>query len=479
MDRRTAIFNGSRSENGVSISVWAWSLQAVMDTPTVLQNRPSVGLCPGLGQCLFQICHNVIHIFQTHRKPHHARCDTSLVQLGIRKLAVGGAGRMQHTTADVGHMHLQGDELERVDETGTGLPPPLEREGNNAAATIGQIFVGQSLVGVAGQTRVIDRLYRWMPGQPGRHTLGIAAVFFHPQGQGLQTLIDVKGPLRALAAAHIPHQLHPCLDNVGSLAKGLCINKAVVGCVRLHKFGKTPTSPVKITTVNNNATHLQGVAVHIFRCGMDNDIRPVFKRTAQHGRGKGIIHYQRHTVLVGQTGKAFNVQHIHGGIGQGLAKKGAGIGAHQCFNVGIGSGLIHKAHFNAQLFQGDGKKVEGAAVNVGRTDDMVTTFGDVEQGEHTGGLAGGGTQGPYPALKSRNFLLHRVHRGVGKAGIKKARAFKVKEFGDLGCGGVLEGGTLADGHNAGLAVFRAVASMETKGFEFHGNLVQWQFIGAR
>ena len=42
-----------------------------------------------------------------------------VAELLIRELTMRGAGGMQHAGADIRHMHLQGYELERIDETGS------------------------------------------------------------------------------------------------------------------------------------------------------------------------------------------------------------------------------------------------------------------------------------------------------------------------------------------------------------------------
>jgi len=61
----------------------------------------------GLFQCLCQISQDIINIFKSHRQTDHARRNTGLTQLGISKLTVGRAGRVQHTAADISHMYLQ------------------------------------------------------------------------------------------------------------------------------------------------------------------------------------------------------------------------------------------------------------------------------------------------------------------------------------------------------------------------------------
>jgi len=63
-----------------------------------------------------------------------------------------------------------------------------------------------------------------------------------------------------------------------------------------------------------------GMTVHVFGCRMCDDIRSPFKRAAVDGSGEGVVHNQRHTVLVCDTCELFDVQHIDARIGDGFAE---------------------------------------------------------------------------------------------------------------------------------------------------------------
>ena len=210
--------------------------------------------------------------------------------------------------------------------------------------------------------------------------------------------------------------------------------------------------------------------VHIFGGGVHNDVRAELKGTAEHGRGEGIVHDQRQAVPVGQPGKTRDIQHIHGGIGQGFAEHRPGVGPEGLFQFFVGSCLVHKGHLNAQLFQGDGEEIEGAAVNAGGADQMLAALGQIEHGQHAGGLPRGSAQGPHPAFQCGDLLLHGIHGGVAQARVEKARFGQVKQFGHFGGGGIFKGCALGDGQNARLSVFRTVTGVQAKGFQFHGDM---------
>lgn len=98
---------------------------------------------------------------------------------------------------------------------------------------------------------------------------------------------------------------------------------------------------------------------------MHDNVGSKVERPAEHGRGKGIVHNQRNAVSVGKSRKAFNVQNIHGGIGQCFAENEFGIGADGLVEFFVRGVLINKSDLNAQAFQCHGKKIEGAAVDAG------------------------------------------------------------------------------------------------------------------
>ena len=95
-------------------------------------------------------------------------------------------------------MHEQGGHLEAVDEPGPGFAPALEREGNHAAAPVGQVFGGPLLVRVTLQRGVAYGLDLVVLLEPVGDGIGILAMALNAQGQGFKPLIDQKGPERRL-----------------------------------------------------------------------------------------------------------------------------------------------------------------------------------------------------------------------------------------------------------------------------------------
>ena len=59
---------------------------------------------------------------------------------------------------------------------------------------------------------------------------------------------------------------------------------------------------------------------------MDDDIRAEFDRTAEDGRGEGIVDNKRNTMGVGNAGEFFNIEQVNGRVGNRFTKNRPGIG---------------------------------------------------------------------------------------------------------------------------------------------------------
>ena len=200
---------------------------------------------------------------------------------------------------------------------------------------------------------------------------------------------------------------------------------------------------------------------------MGHDVRAEIQRTAEDGRGEGIVHDEGQAVGVGDAGQPLDIQHVHGRIGQGLPKDGLGFRADGRGDLRVGGMLIHKGHLDAHTLERHRKEVEGAAVDAARADDVLAAAGQIEHGQHIGRLPGRGAERAHAALERGDLLFHRVHGGIAEAGIEKALGLKVEELADFRRGGIGKGGALSDGQNARLAVARRIAGIEAERLFFH------------
>ena len=300
-------------------------------------------------------------------------------------------------------------------------------------------------------------------------------MLLHPQGQGLQADVQQEAVVGGGDGAQIPHKLDRSLGDEGALqAKALSIGDAVVALVGGGEAGELVGVgvPVKLAAVHDGAAHGEGVAVHVLGGGVGDDVAAPLKGTAVHRGSEGVVHDEGHAVLVGGLGELLNVQHSEGGVGDGLAEDRLGVGPEGGVQLLLRALGVHEGELDAHALHGDGKQVEGAAVDGGGGDHVVAAAGDVEDGVEVGCLTGGEEHGGAAALQSGDLGRHGVVGGVLQAGIEVAAGLQVKELAHLLAGLIAEGGGLDDGEVAGLPVAGPVAGVEAVGSDLivaHGN----------
>ena len=249
--------------------------------------------------------------------------------------------------------------------------------------------------------------------------------------------------------------------NVISDGEALSICHAVITLV-----GRTQTGvfvrvlrPVKFAGINDRAADGARVAVHVFCRRVYDDICAPFKRAAVDGRCKRVVHNQRNAVPVRGRREFFDIQNGQRRVCNRLAIHGLCVGPKCGVQFLRRAVRIDKRDLDAHALHGDGKKIEAAAINARRTDQMVTRADNIEHREEDRCLPGGCQHGSRTALKRGDTCRDGVVRRVLQAGIKIAARLKIEEFAHFGAALVFERGALDDGDLTGLAVFRAVACL--------------------
>ena len=213
----------------------------------------------------------------------------------------------------------------------------------------------------------------------------------HPDMQGLQTQVQIKGALGRLYRAQIPHQLGNALcDESAALAELLSVYNTVIGFIRCAEAGilVRVSHPVEIAAVYDGAADSRSMAVHVFGGGMGHDIRAPFDGPAVDRGREGIVHDQRHAVGMGNFGKLLNIQDCQGRIGNGLAEHGPCIvfkSSMQLFFRGVGR---DEGRLDPHFGHGDRDQIEGPAVDRGGRNDMAACFTDIEKRKEIGRLTG-------------------------------------------------------------------------------------------
>ena len=91
------------------------------------------------------------------------------------------AGGVEYTRAGIGHVGDDADELQAVHEADGLLARAFEAEGDDTARTTRQVFLCQGVVGIVGQTAIVDLSHLVVLAQPLGYALGILAMALHAE----------------------------------------------------------------------------------------------------------------------------------------------------------------------------------------------------------------------------------------------------------------------------------------------------------
>ena len=210
------------------------------------------------------------------------------------------------------------------------------------------------------------------------------AVALHTHVQALKPEVEQICVMRALNAAEVAHELRRRLgDECAADAEALGVGHAVIALVRGAKAGEFVgvLCPVKFARVYYRAADRSAVAVHILGGRVRHDIRTPFKRAAVDGRRKGVVYDERHAVAVSNFCEFLNVEHLDGGVCDGLAEYELGIRPERRLKLLLGAVGRDKGEVNAHFFHCDRKEIVCAAVYRGGGYHMVAAGGKVEYGK--------------------------------------------------------------------------------------------------
>ena len=393
---------------------------------------------------------------------------------------MGGAGGVQAAGAGVGHVGLDGGHAQVLHEGLGGFAATLHAEAHHAAGAVGQVLLGEFVALVAFKAGVLHPRYKVVRGEEAGHGKGVLTVAGHAYVQAFEAEVQQEGVLRRLDGAEVAHELGRGLGDVRpGIAELGGVGDAVVAFVRRAEAGELVGMghPVELAGIHDTAANACAVAVHVLGGGVDDDVRPPLEGAAVHGRGEGVVHDERHAVGMGGLGEALDIEDHEGGVGDGLAEHGLGVGAEGGFELFVGAVGRNEGEVDAHALHGDGEEVVRAAVDGGGSHDMVALAGKVEHAEEGGGLPGRGEHGGRSALKLGYLGGHVVVGGVLKAGVEIAAGLEVEELAHVFAGIVLEGRALDDGDLAGFAVAGGVAALYAGGLDASGHDVSFMLRG--
>ena len=297
------------------------------------------------------------------------------------------------------------------------------------------------------------------------HLLRILAMLAHAQVQTLQTQVEDERVHWRWDGTQVAHQLSHELGGVTHLAEGLHVSQSVVALVRSAETREFLgiRHPVEVTAIHNHAAYLRCGAIHILSGRVGNDVGSPFKRTAVDRGGKGIVHDERHPVLMGDAGKLFNIEYGAARVADGFAKHHLGVRAESLLNLLLAGIRVYEGALDAQLLQGNTEEVEGAAVNLVRGNDVVARLADVEHGVEVGSLSARCQNGAHATFELSDFLSHGVVCRVLESGIEISLLLQVEEHRHLFRVVVFECSTLIDRNFYRLSVLWLIASLHAEG----------------
>ena len=170
--------------------------------------------------------------------------------------------------------------------------------------------------------------------------------------------------------------------------------------------------PVKLAVVDDHAAQVGSMSIHVLGGGVRNDIGAPLKGTAHHGCREGVVDHQRHAVVMCGLGKALNIEHGEGGVGNRLAKDKLGVGLEGCLELLIGAVGGNERAGQAHATHGVSQQVVGTAVDGRACDHMVAGTGHVKDREEVRSHARAREHRSGAALHLADLGGNQIARGI-------------------------------------------------------------------
>ena len=182
--------------------------------------------------------------------------------------------------------------------------------------------------------------------------------------------------------------------------------------------------------------------------GMGDDIGAKVHGAAQVGRGKGVVHHQRHPGFPGHGGHGFEVEDVVERVADGFGVDGLGVSGQRPAKVVRVVG-VHEHNIDAEFPEGYVKLGVGATVQGGGRDQFIPLFHQGQQRHHLRRHARAHGQRRASVFQRRHAFFEHGGGRVHHARIDVAEGLQVKQAG--GMIGVIEhvGRGLVDGHRPG------------------------------
>ena len=379
---------------------------------------------------------------------------------------------MDHEALDVGDVGEQREELQVVDELPRGVLTALDLEGEDRGTAVGEVLLVEVVVGVVGETRVVDLLDVRVVHEVLDDLLGVLGVALEAKRQGLGALEQQERVEGRDAGALVAEEDRADVGHVRGGTAGVGEGDAVVGGVGLGDLRILARGlPIEVTTVDDHAAKRGAVAADELRGGVDNDVSAVLERTEEIRRAKRVVHDDGQAVLVGNLGDGVDVGDVGVGVAEGLEVDEGGVVLDGRLDLVEVVG-VDEGGRDAVLRERVLEQVVGAAIDGLLGDHMIAGLGERLDGVGDGGGAGGDSETGHATLERGDAVLEDALRGVGQAAVDVAGIGEAEAVG--GVLGVTEDVArgLVDGHGTGVGggIGRLLADVELKGLEVEGLL---------
>ncbi len=225
--------------------------------------------------------------------------------------------------------------------------------------------------------------------------------------------------------------------------------------------------PGKFTAVHDHAAERIAMAAHVLGQGIDHHVGAPLDRLDQGRRRHGIVHDQRHAMLVGHVRQGLDVNDIAGRVADGFTENRGCLLVDQGRH-GRGAVVRRKTAFDSLPRQHVFEQGVGAAIQQGHADDVIALLGDIQDRVVDRGAAGAQRQAGDTAFQGGATLFQHVRGGVHDAGIDIAGNGQVEQVRAML--GVIElvGNGLVNRHGDGLGGRVGLeAGMDSQGLVFH------------
>ena len=371
-------------------------------------------------QGLRQVGDEVVDMFGADGEAYGAGVDGLLGLLAVGQLSVGGRCRVNDQRFHIGHVGQQREDFEAVDEPVSFGLAAFDFEGEYRAGSVGEVTLVEGVVGVVGQSRVVDLFYLGVTDQEIDYPQGILDMALNPQREGFESLQQQEGIEGADGGTGVAQNDGPYAGDEGGRAGHVGETGSVVAGVGLAQLGKLAGGgPVEAARVDDDATQRGAVAADELGGRVDYDVGAMFDGAYEVGGAEGVVDDERNAVAMGYIGYGIDVDDTRVGVAQRLDEDGFGVGPYGLLEIRE-VGRVDKGGGNAVGGQRVVEQVVGAAVDgVGR-DDVVAGDGEVLEGVGHGSGSRGDGQGGYTPFEGGEALFEYILCGVTQPAVDVA-----------------------------------------------------------